>query len=327
MSANRKLILIAVVLVIVAGCAGCLDQSQEGGSTGETSQEDVVEKAIAMKVGAMPDEATLPYYVAEREGIFADYGLDVEVVPFMSAMERDSAFIAGETDAGQNDPVGVLVLRNAGYDIKVVSRELHETPEKMRFAILASPNSDINSVADLEGKQIAISSNTVMEWIADNLLGDVTAEKIEEKKVPIRMQMLLEDKYDAATLPDPLASYAIHKGATLVISDSEFDKTIGYTVIVFRGEFINEHPESVAKFLDAYNEAVERINANPENYRDLVVEIAKIPEEIAGSYNMAIYMKAQQYPRDNFDEVLSWMKSKGLVTQEILYEDAIYESA
>jgi len=318
MSVNGKLILIAVVLVIVAGCAGCINPPQEG---------TTAEGNIKMKVGAMPDEATLPYYVAEREGIFAEHGLDVEVVPFMSAMERDSALIAGEIDAGQNDPVGVLVLRNAGYDVKVVSRELEETPEKMRFAIVASPNSGITSVEDLEGKQIAISSNTVMEWIADNLLGDVNARKMEVKKVPIRMQMLLADEVEAATLPEPLASYAIHEGAILIISDSMLDETIGHTVIVFRGKFINEHPESVNKFLDAYNEAVDRINANPENYRDLVVEIAKIPEEIAGSYRMATYMKAQQYPRDNFEDILSWMKSKGLVTQEIIYEDVIYETA
>jgi len=308
----------AAVLVIVAGCgAGCVTQPQEGSADG----------SIKLKVGTMPDEATLPYYVAAQEGIFTDHGLDVEVVPFMSAMERDSAFIAGEIDAGQNDPVGVLVLRNAGYDVKVVSRELEETQEKMRFAILASPHSNITTVADLEGKQIAISSNTVMEWIADNLLGNVTASKMEVKKVPIRMQMLLADEVEAATLPEPLASYAISEGATLIISDSMLNETIGHTVIVFRGEFINEHPGSVAKFLDAYNEAVERINANPENYRDLVVEIAKIPEGIAGSYKMATYMTSQQYPRANFEDVLDWMQSKDLVTQEILYEDVIYESA
>jgi NitT/TauT family transport system substrate-binding protein len=316
MSANKTLILIAIVLVIVASGFGCLNQPQK----------DTAEEAIAMKVGAMPDEATLPYYVAEREGIFAEHGLDVEVVPFMSAMERDSAFIAAEIDAEQNDPVGVLVLRNAGYNAKVVNREMHETPEKMRFVILASPQSNATSVEDLEGKKVAISSNTVIEWIADNLLGDVTTEKIEVKKVPIRMQMLLEGQYEAATLAEPLASYAIHKGAKLVISDSEFDKTIGYTVTVFRGEFIEEHPESVAQFLAAYDEAVERINANPENYRSLLVEIAKVPEEIASSYHMGTYMPSKQYPRDNFEDVLSWMESKDLVTQEILYEDLIYES-
>jgi len=315
MAGKRRGILIVIMVLIVAGVPGCLEQQEEAGGEGA---------AIAMKVGAMPDEATLPYYVAEREGIFAAHGLDVEVVPFMSALERDSAFIAGETDAGENDPVGVLVLRNAGYDIKIVSRELEETPAKMRFAILSSPQSDIRSVADLEGKQLAISSNTVIEWITDTLLGDVQAIKIEEKKVPIRLQLLLEGKYEAATLAEPLASYAIYKGAHLISSDSMYDETIGYTVIVFRGEFIEEHPESVAKFLAAYDEAVDRINANPEQYRERVVEIAKVPEEIASTYQMATYMKAAPYPEESFDQVLSWMERKGLVTEAISYDDVMY---
>jgi NitT/TauT family transport system substrate-binding protein len=317
MPGTKKVLLIAVVLVIIAGGAGCLNQPQEG--TGE--------ERITIKVGAMPDEATLPYYVAAREGIFANHGLDVEVVPFMSALERDSALIAGEIDAGENDPVGVLVLRNAGYNIMIVSTELQETPDKMRFAILASPNSNISSVEDLEGKKIAISRNTIIEWVTDALLGGVNTSKIEEKRVPLRLQMLLADEVDAATLAEPLASYAIHMGAPLLISDSMLDETISHTVIVFRGDFIQEYPESVDKFLDAYDEAVDRINANPENYRALVVEIAKVPEEIAGSYRMATYMKAQPYPSDKFEAVLSWMQSKDLVTREILYEDVIYHGA
>ncbi len=315
MPVNRgTLILIAVVLLAGAGSLGCLEQPDEG--TGE--------ELLVMKVGAMPDEATLPYYVAEQEGIFLNHGLDVEVVPFQSALERDSALIAGEIDAGENDPVGVLVLRNAGYDARIVSRELHETPEKMRFAILASPDSEIRSVEDLAGKQVAISSNTVIEWITDNLLGDVQTLKIEEKKVPIRMQLLLDGKHEAATLAEPLASYAIYQGAHLVIADSMIDQTIGYTVIVFRGEFIDEHPESVAQFLAAFNEAVDRINANPENYRELLVQTAKVPEEIAETYQMATYMQAAPYPRDNFEAVLSWMQSKGLVTEAISYDEVIY---
>ena len=127
----------------------------------------------------MPDEATLPYYVAVEEGIFANHGLDMEVVPFLSAMERDSALIAGEIDAGENDPVGVILLRNAGYDAKIVSTELQETAKKMRFAIVASLGSNINSIEDLEGKKIAISSNTIIEYITDTLLDDVHADKVE----------------------------------------------------------------------------------------------------------------------------------------------------
>ena len=33
-----------------------------------------------------------------RDGIFTNHGLDVEIIPFQSAMERDSALIAGEIE-------------------------------------------------------------------------------------------------------------------------------------------------------------------------------------------------------------------------------------
>jgi NitT/TauT family transport system substrate-binding protein len=311
----RKYIAIALIaLIIIAGSI----------SLGCISQEDYTpQEGNKIKIGVMPDEATLPYYVAVEEGIFANHGLDVEVVPFLSAMERDSALIAGEIDAGENDPVGVILLRNAGYDVKIVSTELQETAKKMRFAIVASPHSNISSLKDLEGKKIAISRNTIIEYITDALLGDVHADKVEVKKVPIRMQMLLDDEVDAATLPEPLASYAIFKGAKLIISDAMLNRSVSLTVIVFSADFIKENPESVDKFLDAYREAVERINSDHENYRALLIEKIRIPEEIAGSYKMATYLQPQPYPREKFEEVLGWMQSKDLVQQDIPYEDIV----
>lgn len=309
----RKDIAIALIaLIVIAGCTslGCISQEES-----------------KIKIGVMPDEAALPYYVAEEEGIFANYGLDVEVVPFLSAMERDSALTAGEIDAGENDPIGVILLRNAGYNAKVVSLELQDTAEKMRFAVVASPGSNINSIEDLEGKKIAISSNTIIEYITDTLLGDVHADKVEVKKVPIRMQMLLDNEVDAATLPEPLASYAVYKGAKLIISDAMLNRSISQTVIVFSGDFVKANPERVDKFLDAYSEAVGRINSNPESYRALLVEKIRIPEEIAGSYKMATYLQPKPYPREKFEEVLGWMQSKDLVQQDISYADLVYESA
>ena len=309
----RKDITIALItLIVVAGCSGCI------------SQEDYKEsEELTIKLGVMPDEATLPYYVAEEEGLFTNHGLNVVIVPFMSAMERDAALTAGEIDAGENDPVGALLLRNAGYDVKIVSLELQETADKMRFAIIASPQSNISSVEDLEGREIAISSNTIIEYITDALLGDVQSKKIEVKKVPIRMQMLLDNEIDAATLPEPLASYAVHKGANLVISDAMLNRSVSQTVIVFNGDFIEKHPESVNKFLDAYSEAVSRINANPEIYRTLLVEKTRIPEEIAADYKIATYLPPQSYPEDKYTEVLQWMQSKDLVQHEISYEDTV----
>ncbi|MCD6203221.1 MAG: ABC transporter substrate-binding protein, partial [Methanophagales archaeon] len=301
--------LILIAIAVVIACCGCIRKPQGGGIA-----------ATKIKIGVMPDEATLPYYVAAQEGIFTNHGLDVEIIPFLSAMERDSALIAGEIDGAENDPVGVALMRNAGYDLKIVSIELQETPAKMRFAILASPASNISSVADLNGKKIAISRNTIIEYITDALVGDTAVEKVEVKKVPLRMQMLLSNEIDAATLPEPLASYALYKGARLVISDSMLNRTISQTVIVFRADFLNNNSEAVNEFLAAYGEAVKRINANPEKYRALLVEKTHIPPEIASNYTIATYLQPQVYPETDFDTVIHWLRAKNLLHRTISYE-------
>ena len=312
------IILILIAIAVAIACCGCITNTnqEEGGSI----------VATKIKIGVMPDEATLPYYVAAQEGIFANHGLDVEIIPFQSAMERDSALIAGEIDAAENDPVGVILMRNAGYDLKIVSLELQETPAKMRFAIIASPASNISSVADLEGKKIAISMNTIIEYITDTLVGDteVKVKKVEVKKVPLRMQMLLSNEIDAATLPEPLASYALYKGAKLIISDSMLNRTISQTVIVFRADFLNNHPEAVHEFLAAYGEAVNRINANPEKYRALLVEKTHIPPVIASNYTIATYLQPQVYPKTDFDTVIHWLRAKNLLHRTVLYEDTVW---
>ena len=305
--------MILIAIAVAIACCGCIRKPQGGGIA-----------ATKIKIGVMPDEATLPYYVAAQEGIFTNHGLNVEIIPFLSAMERDSALIAGEIDGAENDPVGVALMRNAGYDLKIVSIELQETPAKMRFAILASPASNISSVADLNGKKIAISRNTIIEYITDALVGDTAVEKVEVKKVPLRMQMLLSNEIDAATLPEPLASYALYKGARLVISDSMLNRTISQTVIVFRADFLNNNSEAVNEFLAAYGEAVKRINANPEKYRALLVEKTHIPPEIASNYTIAPYLQPQVYPETDFDTVIHWLRAKNLLHRTISYEDTIW---
>ena len=305
--------MILIAIAVAIACCGCIRKPQGGGIA-----------ATKIKIGVMPDEATLPYYVAAQEGIFTNHGLNVEIIPFQSAMERDSALIAGEIDGAENDPVGVALMRNAGYDLKIVSIELQETPSKMRFAIIASPSSNISSVADLNGKKIAISRNTIIEYITDTLVGDTAVKKVEVKKVPLRMQMLLSNEIDAATLPEPLASYALYKGARLVISDSMLNRTISRTVIVFRADFLNNNSEAVNEFLAAYGEAVNRINANPEKYRALLVEKTHIPHEIASNYTIATYLQPRVYPETDFDTVIHWLRAKNLLHRTISYEDTIW---
>ncbi|AGK60478.1 ABC-type nitrate/sulfonate/bicarbonate transport systems, periplasmic component [Archaeoglobus sulfaticallidus PM70-1] len=295
------LCVLAIVLITLTALSGCTQEKK------------------TLKIGILPIEDSLPIVVADEEKIFEKYGLDVEVVTFQSALERDSAFTSASIDGMITDPLDVILLKNSGVDVKIVSLCLGKTPSEGVFAVLASPNSQIEKPEDLAGKQVAISKNTIIEFVTDMMLRDIPIEKIEIKKIPLRMQALLDNKVDAAVLPEPLASFAESKGAKRTISDADFDKSISQTVIVMKGDV---DTDTVKRFLKAYDEAVEQINSNPSKYRSKFIEIARVPQDIAEKYNMPLYPKSQKFPKEFYDRYLEWAMEKGLA-KEVPYENVV----
>ncbi len=198
---------------------------------------------------------------------------------------------------------------------------LRKTPKEGVFAILATPNSNINSVEDLDGRGIAVSLNTIIEYALDMMLSEynINYTKVSIPKIPVRMQALLNGNIEAAVLPEPLASYAVSKGAKLILSDAMLNESITQTVIAFRGDVDDE---KVQKFLEAYREAVREINANKEKYREKFIEIARVPEDIAGSYPVPNYPEPQQLPKEYYDRYLQWAMQKGLIEKPVPYEEA-----
>ncbi len=306
---SMKMRIFALVLIALLSL-GCAQKSEE-----------------KIKFGILPIEDALPIVVAEKEGLFKKHGIDVEIVDFNSALERDSALMAKQIDGVITDPLAVILLKSKGYDVRIVSLCLGKTPQEGVFAILASPNSSINSVKDLNGKKIAISSNTIIEFVTDELLSkyNVSYEKIEVKSIPMRLRMLLDGEVEVATLPEPLASYAVSKGAKLIISDAMINESLTQTVIVFRGDFIEKNGDAVKRFMKAYAEAVELINSNPQKYRDLFVKIARVPKDIADSYPMPKYPKPEKFPKEFYERYLNWALEKGLIEKEVPYESVIYD--
>ncbi len=60
--------------------------------------------AQPLKLGMLQIEDSAPFYVAEQEHFYQRQGLEIELVPFLSAIERDSALAAGAIDGAIDDP-------------------------------------------------------------------------------------------------------------------------------------------------------------------------------------------------------------------------------
>jgi len=287
-----------------------------------------------LKIGTLLIEDVVPMYVAEQVGLYDQAGIKVELVPFLSALERDSALTAGAIDGALSDPIGSILLDQGRELVKITSLCLGKNPQEGVFAILAAPGSGLETVEDLKGVKIGVSNSTIIEYVTDRLLAEQgfskqNIQKIEIKKMPIRLQMLLSGAIKAATLPEPMASVAVEKGAIKILADDQAKKSLSQTVLIFRKQVLDNRANDVADFFTAYGQAVELINTKPEQFRTLFVEKARIPPNLAKTYPIPLYPLPEPFSQSLYTPVIDWVAEKGdaepvpyeyMVSQDFLHK-------
>jgi NitT/TauT family transport system substrate-binding protein len=295
-------------------------------SLGCSAQPAAREDALSLKVGVLPIVDALPMYVAEQEGFFAERDLQVELVLFQSALERDAALIAGQIDGELNDPISAALLNKDGGNAKIVRLAYRGNELMPMMVVLAAPNSTINSPGELKGVPVGISKNSIIEYATERLLqsAGLTGADIqttEVTKIPVRAEMLAKGQIQAATLPEPLASLAVQQGARVVIDDSETGT--GKSVITFSQQAVSGNAEAIRRFLAAYEEAVQALAQAPDSYLDLMVDKAKVPDSLRATFKVPSFPEGQLPTREDMEDVTRWMVEKGLLEQQIPYEQLV----
>lgn len=316
MEGKNKLRIMAVLLITLALLSGCAK-----GKAGEEQKE-----TERLKIGVLPIEDIMPLLVAEKNGYFTEENLQVELVSFQSPVEQSSAMQSGEMDGMVTDMIVATLLKDSGLDLKMTSITLGVTPEEGRFAIIASPKSDIKTLADLKGKRIGISHNSIIEYVTDGLLEEAGIDPSEVKKtsipkIPVRMEMLFSSQIDAIVVPDPLATFAEFKGGKIIAQDTE--KNLSQAVMLFDQKTLEQNQSGVEAFYRAYTKAVDDLNNHSEEYQTLLIENANIPEPIAQDYRMQHYPKPQAPGEEDVNNILDWMNKKGLLKNELQYQDLV----
>ncbi len=288
---------------------------------------EVPDEPVSLKIAVLPILDTLPMYVAQQEGLFQEYGVDVEFIPVASAAERDQVITSGQADGMINETVSTLFYNQDETQIQIVRFARIATPDSPQFFILASGQSGITDVEGLKGVSIGISEGTVIEYLTDRLLeaegftGD-EIRTIAVPKIPERMTLLSSGELDAAMLPDPLSSLAVQGGAVVVVDDSKHPE-FGYSTISFRMPVIEENPQAIKNFLAAIEEATNTINSDPTMWEDLLSENKLVPEPLMGAFEVPPYPSASIPSKAQWDDALDWVKENGLMDANVSYEDSV----
>ncbi len=315
--------------VMASALMGAMLLTGCGGSDTANENANAEQNVEPITVGLMRIDDSFPFYVAEKEGLFEKHGVTVELQNFSSARDLSTALQGGELDALMTDPVVTALSLKGGTDVRIVAMALGAVPEEGRFLVISAPESGITSPEQLEGRNIAISNNTMMDYLVEQYENTLGLDKaaittVNMPDLMLRTTTLLEGtEIDAAILPDSLAAYAVAEGANVVIDDTKLDENFSQSVVTVTADAIQNNRAAVDAMLDAYNEAIELINANPDEYRTFALECANVPEALAETYPTPSFTAESIPDEAAIAQVNSWMVERGLLDKAYTYTEMV----
>ncbi len=220
----------------------------------------------------------LPIAFGESWGLFEKHGVDVELVGLSDNEERNAALLAGDIDGMICDVTAAVLLLAGGNDV-VITSAAHGGDQTGSLALLSPKSYRIDSIEALyatgkQGFKVATLYRSDLEFETDQLMqslgypigdGDLYSYWTDMLQLAVYFagQMV-----PAAVLPEPYITYISHLTVPKTLELMEFTHLSDFEgitplpgVIVFRGTTLKEKADAIARFYDAYREAIAAVNA------------------------------------------------------------------
>lgn len=287
---KKSLISLGMVAVAAMVLSGCTDS---GAPTTSSSAEPAPEGLTSIRVAALPIAESGALWAAMDAGIFADHGLEVEVVPAQGGAQAIPALLSGDIQFAIGQPFGPFRADLQDLGVAVISNYASSLASGNDVnAVVSLGDSGIETPADLAGKRVSVNSLgaagdvTIMKAVED-AGGDPSTIEFVEVGFPDAQAQLEAGTIDAAWVPDPFMSQIVGAGGNLVVYP--YQATIpGLPLLVniTTQDLIDSNPELVSSYAAAMKEALEFATANEDAVRAAIVENMGIPEAAAAGITL-----------------------------------------
>lgn len=213
------------------------------------------------------------------EEVFEEQGIEVEWVLSHGSNKALEFLNSSSVDFGSAAGAAALIAKSNGSAIESVY--IYSKPEWT--ALVATADSDIKSVEQLEGKKVAATLGTDPYIFLLRSLQEAGLSSQDLEIVNLQhadgANALLTDQVDVWAGLDPhMAKVEVDSGANLFLRDH--DKNT-YGTLNVRSEFAEQHPEVVEKVIEVYEKAREWVIENPEEAAEILAREADMDLEIA----------------------------------------------
>jgi len=279
---------LALCAVLLAACGPSRESEPEAEAParGTPSTPGEAPAPTHLRIGYSRLRISLPVFVAAQRGIFADHGIEPELVmydtaqPLMQALLEDRVSVAGYTAL----PItfnGMLRSETSLYFLTaMVEDQEHPVSYLLRRATEEGATPELQSVEDLRGHRVGILPTVAYRaWLSAILdAHHVPVDSVVVTPIAplLQAEALHTGGVDALFTNDPAATAALAMHVAEPLTEgAEVPRVLG-TPFLFgsfnvRKAWGDAHPELLARLTAALDEAVAFVNEHPAQARQAMV--------------------------------------------------------
>lgn len=312
----------SVAVAVLAGCSSGSSASSGSGGGITLAHVGHLEQST-ITVGAVPTTDSTGLYVAEYEGLFAKYGLHVNIVPETSAETAVNSLALNQiqiltgnyvsfVEAQINWDNGVKPKALANPTDAQISADVdlfaEASIEQPGFVGLFTPaGSKITTIQDLKGKSIGINApNNVAYLLTAAFLeaNDIAPSSVRFVSIPFpNMEAaLLSHKVDVAFLAEPFISIAEETGGVSMLTNLDEGATAAMPIQGYAATkaYARTHPNTTAAFEDALKQG-QQIATDDRHLAEVATAKYAFPPGTPTPALFTAIMQFETYPLGNVD--------------------------
>ena len=312
-------IVLIALLAIVSFNAGVFD------FLGSKNSDDTV------TIGYLPCDHDAALFVADKQGLYKEKNITVELVRFNSGGDLMIAMASGKVDIGYVGIPPVLSAVSKEVPVKIISAAQSEGS-----GIILSNKSPISSVSDLKGKTVATPGEASIQYFLLKYYLNKNGLSIKDinastMKTPSINDAIKSDTIDAGLTFQPYVSASEANGNKVLVTSHEILPNHPCCVVVASQDFIDKKPDTVKDIIAIHENATKFINNNVKNNTSAIVEL--LPDDIVSNKEVEV-KSLESFPfvyglnetfRSNVDAFMKLEVELGLLQKPIPHDQLFWD--
>ncbi len=270
---QMKAILPLVAVLSLTLLAGCRKDTAAKASNGLIP--------VRLQADWYPQPEHGGYYTAIAKGYYQAEGLDVQILPIGAYTSGLQIVASNSAEFGLSSSDNILEAVSNGLPVVAVSATMQHDPQ----AVMVHKNSPVQDFQGLEGH--AVAAQTGATWFK-YIVSKYHLKDVREIPATHSIANFLQDPSYMQQIFVTSEPYFVAKAGgdfrTMLISSTGYDP---YRVLFTRRDFIEQHPEIVAKFVRATIKGWQEYLRDPAPANALILKLnpAQNPDQIQFTIN------------------------------------------